>query len=72
MYFLVMLQEAEDSLRFYRNATRLTYVETESFKSEREKLRTSDQTLKRTIADTAISWSDFSEKQLNKSMMTVK
>lgn len=55
-------QEAEESLRFYRNVSNVkTSEETEPFKSELEKLRTSNQLMKKTIIeDTSLTWSDLS------------
>lgn len=48
-------------MRFYRNVTCSLSEETEPFKSELEKLRSSNQTLKKTMENTHITWSDLSK-----------
>lgn len=56
-------------MRFYRNIRPSISEETEPFKTELEKLRTSNQTLKKTAEDTSITWSDFSTKSARKAML---
>lgn len=55
-----MVKKAEESLRFYRNVRACISEETEPFKSELEKLRTSNQILKKNAEDTSITWADLS------------
>ncbi len=67
-FFLIIFshQEAEESLRFYRNVGPSTSEETEPFKSELEKLRVSNHALQKTIENTNVTWSDLSKKRICK------
>lgn len=55
------IQEAEQSLRFYRNARPSTSDETEPFKSELEKLRASHQISMKSYENSAVTLSDLSK-----------
>lgn len=61
-------EEAEQSLRFYRNVRPSTSDETEPFKSELEKLRLSNQTLRKSHENTTVTWSDLTSVSARKAI----